>query len=62
MFYVLTKFQCLVTDYDELKFRSTRTHICKRFLLEMQVTKGKSNYRLDEDRSEGCVMLATPHR
>jgi hypothetical protein len=28
----------------------------------MQVAKGKSSNRLDEERSESCLMLATPHR
>jgi len=55
--YLLTEFQCVVTDYDDFK-----TGICKRALLEMQVAKGKSSNRLDEDRSEGCLLLATPHR
>ena len=60
--YLLTNFQCLVTDYEQFKFLSARTHICKRFLLEMQVVKGKSRNRLDNERSEGFLMLAIPHR
>jgi hypothetical protein len=57
--YLLISFQCSATMHFELQTFSEEHKFANSLFFLMAVVESRSRYRLDDERSESCLRLAT---